>query len=336
MKYLLTALAAAALTFFAASLLVRERRVSTSAGTWEQRFPQQTAAYRRPSSEDARWKEKHGHAFSLEDRDEAIPEGEERVLRGKPSPRPLPRACLSCHAASGAADTPSYYEARNRKPLGCPDCHDRQGDLRTAVCAQCHREYYVENGRAAFPEGRTADEIESFYQRRGIADWTHAETGAIVLKAQHPQFEMYSQGPHARAACADCHMPLERSGALRITDHRAVRPLDNIGPACLPCHRGTAAELRARARETQDRTAALLARAQDALIAAIGTIQQAHAMGGALELQTRAQWRIDFVKADRSLGFHAPQEAARLLAEAIDYARRAQLAAARQGRGGRM
>ena len=39
------------------------------------------------------------------------------------------------------------------------------------------------------------------------------------------------------------------------------------------------------------------------------------------------QWRIDFVAADRSLGFHAPQESARLLAEAIDYARQAQLAA---------
>jgi len=35
----------------------------------------------------------------------------------------------------------------------------------------------------------------------------HAETGNKVLKAQHPEFEVWSQGVHARAgvACADCH-----------------------------------------------------------------------------------------------------------------------------------
>jgi nitrite reductase (cytochrome c-552) len=40
----------------------------------------------------------------------------------------------------------------------------------------------------------------------------------------------------------------------------------------------------------------------------------------ALNLQRRAQWRVDFVNAENSTGFHAPQEAARILAEAIDYA----------------
>ena len=42
----------------------------------------------------------------------------------------------------------------------------------------------------------------------------------------------------------------------------------------------------------------------------------------------RAQWRVDFVNAENSMGFHAPQESARILAEAIDYARQGQIAAA--------
>jgi nitrite reductase (cytochrome c-552) len=46
----------------------------------------------------------------------------------------------------------------------------------------------------------------------------------------------------------------------------------------------------------------------------------------ALKLQRRAQFRTDFVNAENSNGFHAPQEAARILGEAIDYARRGQLA----------
>jgi nitrite reductase (cytochrome c-552) len=46
----------------------------------------------------------------------------------------------------------------------------------------------------------------------------------------------------------------------------------------------------------------------------------------ALALQRRAQWRLDFVAAENSMGFHAPAEAARILAESIDYSRQAQLA----------
>jgi hypothetical protein len=33
-------------------------------------------------------------------------------------------------------------------------------------------------------------------------------------------------------------------------------------------------------------------------------------------LQRKAQWRIDFIAAENSMGFHAPQEAARILGEA--------------------
>jgi nitrite reductase (cytochrome c-552) len=48
-------------------------------------------------------------------------------------------------------------------------------------------------------------------------------------------------------------------------------------------------------------------------------------------LHRKAQWRVDFVNAENSTGFHAPQEAARILGEAIDYARQGQLAALRAG-----
>jgi len=45
-------------------------------------------------------------------------------------------------------------------------------------------------------------------------------------------------------------------------------------------------------------------------------------------LQRKAQFRLDFVTAENSMGFHAPQESARILGEAIDYARQGQMAAA--------
>jgi len=43
-------------------------------------------------------------------------------------------------------------------------------------------------------------------------------------------------------------------------------------------------------------------------------------LGEALELQRRAQWRVDFIYSEGSRGFHASQEAAKILAESVDYA----------------
>ena len=51
----------------------------------------------------------------------------------------------------------------------------------------------------------------------------------------------------------------------------------------------------------------------------------------ALELQRQAQWRLDFIAAENSMGFHAPQEAARVLGEAADLARQGQIAAMKAG-----
>ena len=40
-------------------------------------------------------------------------------------------------------------------------------------------------------------------------------------------------------------------------------------------------------------------------------------------------WRLDFISSENSMGFHADQEAARILGESIDYSRRAQAIALR-------
>jgi nitrite reductase (cytochrome c-552) len=88
-----------------------------------------------------------------------------------------------------------------------------------------------------------------------------------------------------------------------------------------------------RAELIQARTQVLMDRAENALVALLDEIIAARGRGAtdevlkpALELQRKAQWRLDFISAENSMGFHAPQEAARILAEAIDYARQGQLA----------
>jgi nitrite reductase (cytochrome c-552) len=89
-------------------------------------------------------------------------------------------------------------------------------EMRSFVCGQCHVEYYFKGpGKiVTYPwaNGLKVEEIEAYYDKEGFTDWVHAETGTKVLKAQHPEFEVWSQGVHSRAgvACADCHMPYER------------------------------------------------------------------------------------------------------------------------------
>jgi nitrite reductase (cytochrome c-552) len=46
-------------------------------------------------------------------------------------------------------------------------------------------------------------------------------------------------------------------------------------------------------------------------------------------LQRKATWRLDYVSSENSRGFHAPQEAARILGESIDYSRQAEAKALR-------
>jgi nitrite reductase (cytochrome c-552) len=212
-------------------------------------------------------------------------------------------------------------------------------EMRSYVCGQCHVEYYFQGAekRLTYPwsNGIRVDQIYEYYERNGHKDWTHAETGAPVLKAQHPEFEMWSQGIHSRSgvACADCHMPYKRVGAQKISDHHVRSPLLNVNHACQTCHKWPEEELIARATAIQGRVHDLRGRAMDALVALIADMGRARAAadtGAAYQsakgFQRRAQFYLDFVEAENSMGFHAPQEALRILGESIDYARQGQLA----------
>jgi nitrite reductase (cytochrome c-552) len=212
-------------------------------------------------------------------------------------------------------------------------------EMRAFVCGQCHVEYYFKGPekRLVYPwtKGLKADDILAYYAENPHVDWTHAETGAPVLKAQHPEFEMWNQGIHARSgvACADCHMPYQRVGALKISDHHVRSPLLSVNRACQTCHHWSEDELRSRAELIQEKTFGLRNRAMDAVVALIADIKGARDGGAAdavlaepRRLQREAQFLLDFIEAENSMGFHAPQEAARILAESIDRSRRGQVA----------
>ncbi len=259
-----------------------------------------------------------------------------------------PLACIDCHdpmTMQLRVTRPAFLEGIKalKASQGIrdydPNTMATRQEMRSFVCGQCHVEYYFEGPekRLVYPWARGLSVDSELAYEDGVRqrDWTHAITGTPVLKAQHPEFELWSQGVHARAgvACADCHMPYAREGAQKISDHWVRSPLLNINRACQSCHRYPEEELRARVEQIQARSFALRNDAMDAVVGLIGDIQAAEragksdaALAAARALQRRAQFLLDWAEAENSMGFHAPDEAARILGEAMNLARQGQIA----------
>lgn len=259
-----------------------------------------------------------------------------------------PVACIDCHDSSTMqlrVTRPAFMEGIRalKESQGIKDYDvNKQAtrqEMRAYVCGQCHDEYHFRGPekRLVYPwsKGLKVDDIIAYYDEVKFKDWVHADTGAEVLKAQHPEFEMWNQGIHARSgvACADCHMPYKREGALKISDHHVRSPLLNINRACQTCHKWSEEELKARVQTIQERTFKLRNIAMDALMDLIADIKAARETGksdaelaASRDFQRRAQFYLDFVESENSGGFHAPQEAARILGESINFSRKGQVA----------
>src|SRR5512139_1933999 len=148
-------------------------------------------------------------------------------------------------------------------------------EMRTVVCGNCHVEYYFKgDGKyLTFPweNGRRIENISEYYEEEGFKDWDHADSGALMIKMQHPEFEVFTaDSTHYKAgvACADCHMPYTRDGAALYSNHNIQSPLFYPEEVCSQCHADTqyATErviaIQQQVRQTMDAT-------EDAILAAI-------------------------------------------------------------------
>ncbi len=228
-----------------------------------------------------------------------------------------------------------------------PNVHATRQELRSFVCGQCHVEYYCANKMTlTFPwsNGLKMEDLEAEWDATEFPknadgegggefyDYVHKETGTKVYKAQHPEFELWSQGIHARSgvSCSDCHMPYEKIGATKVSSHWVRSPMLNINKACQTCHKIPEQEIKDRVDLIQDRTRSLIDRAAAGVTEMFDAIIAAQKSGASEEdlkpiraLQKKAMWRLDYIASENSKGFHASQESARILAESIDYSRQA-------------
>lgn len=262
-----------------------------------------------------------------------------------------PVACIDCHE-------PETMKLRITRPAfveGIKEYMASQGitdfdvnrdatnqDMRAYVCAQCHVEYYFkgEEKTLTFPwdEGLTVNDAISYFDRVGFSDFTHTTTQAKAIKAQHPDFETWSQGIHATngVTCADCHMPYMREGAAKISNHQIASPMRDqttVNQSCLTCHHSSATEMEQRVETIQQRWEGAKNVSFTGVQALIDDLTAAVEKGNATEdqlakardFQRKAQYIVDYSVSENSRGFHAPAYSIAILNQATDYARSGQL-----------
>ncbi|MDO5720470.1 MAG: ammonia-forming cytochrome c nitrite reductase subunit c552 [Actinomycetaceae bacterium] len=212
-------------------------------------------------------------------------------------------------------------------------------EMRTYVCAQCHVEYYFkgEERTLTFPwaKGIHIDDIWDYYQEDGHVDWVHEKTGADVLKAQHPEFDIWSNGVHADngVSCADCHMPYERDGAKKVSNHHLQSPLLMVNSSCMTCHHSTEEEMKDRVVGIQDQFVQTRDQTFDSLVQLISALETAIDEGtatdeqieAARQFQNKASFYLDYVYSENSYGFHAPAYIQTILADSLDASRKGML-----------
>ena len=259
--------------------------------------------------------------------------------------------------------------------IGCADCHNPKNmklritrpalveafesmgkdinkvshqEMRSLVCAQCHVEYYFNSklpGKEGIPylvfpwkEGMSVEDMEKYYDDIEFSDWTHQISKTPMLKAQHPDYEVYLTGIHADrgVSCADCHMPYKSEGGQKFTDHHLQSPLNNVSNSCQVCHRQDANKLLENVYDRQMKSTETRLKLEDLLVKAHIEAAKAWELGATEEQMEailtdirHAQWRWDYAAASHGGSFHSPVETGRVLSTGLVAAQEARVKLAR-------
>lgn len=251
-----------------------------------------------------------------------------------------PVGCADCHEPKNMdlhISRFSLVEAFNR--LGKDISQATPQEMRSLVCAQCHSEYYFKGDKKypTFPwdKGLTVEAMEKYYDEVDVTDYIHKLSRTPILKAQHPDYEIFQMGIHAQrgVSCADCHMPYNDEGGVKYSDHHIQNPLAVIERTCQTCHRDNKETLCKNVYERQQKANELrvllekeLAKAHIEAKFAWDKGATENEMKEILMLIRQAQWRWDFGVSSHGGSFHAPQETMRILGHGLNKAFQARMA----------
>lgn len=265
--------------------------------------------------------------------------------------RELGAACIDCHNSSTMKLKAARWTVEKAmKDLG-KNRFTRQ-EMRSLVCAQCHVTYVVSKNpgmkstgvffpwqKSKWGDISVENIIKVIKSDPSYLEWKQEVTGFKLGYIRHPEFEFYSfNSVHWKAglSCADCHMPYKMVEGSKISDHNIMSPLKNNLVACKFCHIESTDKLKEQVLIIQDRTISLLLRAgyQTAAVAKLFQLLHTEQAKGkkfdqslynrAKEYYDHAFYRVVYIGAENSVGFHNPTEAGRILGDAIAFAGKAE------------
>ncbi|HBE93995.1 MAG TPA: ammonia-forming cytochrome c nitrite reductase subunit c552 [Desulfovibrio sp.] len=295
------------------------------------------------------WIKKYGDDFWAKDFNE---------LRAEPDMKHESISCPTCHNPKDMTLRITSVPLNDYLQQAGKDWKKMsRNEMRSLVCGQCHVEYYFGEKKfgpakkPVFPwtEGFDPENMYTYYMGHGVTeakgfegwftDWVHPVSKTPMLKAQHPEYETWINGPHGAAgvACADCHMAYTRDNdKKKISSHWWTSPLKDIDRSCRTCHSDKTADyLKERVLFTQKRTFDQLLIAQEISVKAHEAVRLASEWTGPkaanyddLMIQARqnvrkGQFFWDLISAENSVGFHNPAKALDTLASSQQYSQKA-------------
>ena len=239
-----------------------------------------------------------------------------------------PISCYNCHE-----NDPESITVANKfflTSIGAEDADDIPKE--SQACGQCHNEYFFEpetkepNNAYRGTDEMTPDAILAYFNEREFSDWTHPDTGAGMIKVQHPEFETIYGGDSTYMAkqgmtCASCHMgeAMAEDGSTYVS-HTWKSPLENqelMDSTCNTegCHAsdegGIAGKVAAIQAEEEERIIAISEKIED-MINKIAEAREAGSLSDEelatlQDLHRTSQFYWDFVMVENSEGAHNPE-----------------------------
>ncbi len=257
--------------------------------------------------------------------------------------------CLDCHDNKTMDLKFSRWTLiKALQDIGKDPASATRQEKRSLVCAQCHVTYVIAKDKdmhstdVFFPwqgskwgDISVENMIKVIKSNPAYLEWTQTGTGLKLGGYRHPEYELYSRNSvhwNANVACADCHMQYERVGTSKISNHNVGSPVWQGMVACAQCHAESADWLKAQVFAIQDRTLSLLNRAGYATAVADKLLEAANKAktegknidpkmyDQAKDLYFEAFYRINYIGAENSVGFHNPTEAARICGDTVAFA----------------
>lgn len=231
-----------------------------------------------------------------------------------------PISCANCHA-----NDPQSLTVGNQFFVRAIGDDAKNVPMEAQVCGQCHNEYYFnpETKATTNPytgtDAMTPDAILAYYDELGFKDWEHPDTGAAMIKVQHPEFETIYGGKQTQMAkngysCSDCHMGTTASDdGTEFVSHSWTSPLENeelLNGDCKNCHADLKKQVADWQAEEEERVTAISEKIED-MINKIAEQKNAGTLSDdqlaeLQKLHRTAQFYWDFVMVENSEGAHNP------------------------------